>query len=191
MKKNILMITIFILILSVFSVGKNLKKIFFVDAEKCISCTICVQKCPTKAIEMINTKAVIDVEKCINCGICEKVCPPKAISQIDIEKVKQDTILKVKEESLKIKEPLEEKNISKKSEVTEESILKKVYRVIADKCIGCTICVKKCPVKAIEMVNGKAIIDAEKCIGCGLCEPVCPVKVIEPIEIKVKKEAKK
>ena len=62
---------------------------------------------------------------------------------------------------------------------------KKAYVVNAKKCIGCRLCVKACPVNAISMVNGKAVIDADKCINCGICEngnggnyAGCPVKAI-------------
>lgn len=57
---------------------KNSDK-YSVKPDKCISCKICVSKCPTKAISMVDGKAVIDPEKCINCGICAKACPTKAI----------------------------------------------------------------------------------------------------------------
>lgn len=43
-------------------------------------------------------------------------------------------------------------------------------------CVGCTDCVKICPVKdqkALTMVNGKAIVDPEFCISCGACVYVC------------------
>lgn len=36
-------------------------------------------------------------------------------------------------------------------------------------CIGCKMCVYPCPVKAITMVKGKAVIDAEICVSCGIC----------------------
>ena len=48
-----------------------------------------------------------------------------------------------------------------------------------DKCVGCGICVKICPVNAISMKNGKAIIDQKKCIHCKKCRPICPVKAIK------------
>lgn len=46
------------------------------------------------------------------------------------------------------------------------------------KCVSCKKCVKKCPVDAIEMVKGRAIIDEDKCINCGKCIKICPVKAI-------------
>ena len=57
-----------------------------------------------------------------------------------------------------------------------------VYSVKSKDCIGCKICVKKCPVGAIEMKKGKAVIDQKKCIDCGICEKACPVKAIEKKE---------
>lgn len=47
--------------------------------------------------------------------------------------------------------------------------VKKSYIVDGRKCIGCNLCVVNCPVKAIVMVDGKAVIDAEKCTNCGIC----------------------
>lgn len=41
-------------------------------------------------------------------------------------------------------------------------------------CVGCGECVFICPIKgAIEMVRGKAVINAEKCNGCERCIYVC------------------
>lgn len=45
---------------------------------------------------------------------------------------------------------------------------------ITDKCVGCTLCSKKCPVSAITgKVKEKHVIDPEKCIKCGVCKEVC------------------
>jgi len=41
-------------------------------------------------------------------------------------------------------------------------------------CIGCGICVKKCPVKALSVKNKKIVVDSDKCIGCGVCHRFCP-----------------
>ena len=48
--------------------------------------------------------------------------------------------------------------------------------VITDKCIKCGGCIAACPVNAIEMKDGKVVIDPKKCISCGTCQAVCPVE---------------
>lgn len=52
-------------------------------------------------------------------------------------------------------------------------------RIITEKCTGCGACVHACPVEAIRMVGGKAVIDHDLCILCGACVEVCPVDAIE------------
>jgi iron only hydrogenase large subunit-like protein len=43
-----------------------------------------------------------------------------------------------------------------------------------DKCKGCTNCIKRCPVEAIRVHEGKAKIIQERCIDCGECIRACP-----------------
>ena len=52
--------------------------------------------------------------------------------------------------------------------------IKKSYKIIEDKCIGCTKCSRVCPV---ECITGKVkvphIIDESACIACGACFDAC------------------
>jgi NADH-quinone oxidoreductase subunit F len=51
---------------------------------------------------------------------------------------------------------------------------------VNDKCIGCTMCVQKCPVDAIPFTpHEKHSIDIELCIKCDSCRAVCPVDAID------------
>lgn len=47
-------------------------------------------------------------------------------------------------------------------------------RLDSEKCKGCTNCIKRCPVEAIRVHDGKAIIIEERCIDCGECIRSCP-----------------
>ena len=51
-------------------------------------------------------------------------------------------------------------------------------------CIGCTLCIKACPVDAIVGANKlmHTVIETY-CTGCELCLPVCPVDCIELVNV--------
>jgi H+/Na+-translocating ferredoxin:NAD+ oxidoreductase subunit B len=51
-------------------------------------------------------------------------------------------------------------------------------------CIGCTLCIKACPVDCIVGFSKRmhTVIDA-LCTGCELCVPVCPVDCIEMVDL--------
>nr|WP_170294566.1 NADH-quinone oxidoreductase subunit NuoF [Heliomicrobium gestii] len=54
------------------------------------------------------------------------------------------------------------------------------YRIDAEKCRRCGLCVRLCPVEAIHGEARKTpfVIDAERCVACGACAQKCPAKCI-------------
>ena len=48
------------------------------------------------------------------------------------------------------------------------------YKIVADKCRGCSLCSKKCPVGCISgEIKKPFVIDQSKCIKCGTCMDTC------------------
>lgn len=53
------------------------------------------------------------------------------------------------------------------------------YKVIAEKCKKCSLCMKNCPVSAITGDREKGyVVDQAKCIKCGRCFDVCKFEAI-------------
>lgn len=53
------------------------------------------------------------------------------------------------------------------------------YEVLPDKCRGCTMCARQCPVGAVTgTVRQPHVINQEKCIKCGACMDACKFKAI-------------
>ena len=57
-------------------------------------------------------------------------------------------------------------------------------------CTGCGVCIRECPVNAISMKDGKAVINMEKCIRCKKCHGVCLQGAIKHDSERNKKEVK-
>ena len=58
----------------------------------------------------------------------------------------------------------------------------KTYSIDSAKCVGCTMCARKCPVQAIAgAVKQPHSIDPAKCIKCGLCRTNCRFGAVQVV----------
>ncbi len=54
-------------------------------------------------------------------------------------------------------------------------------KILEDRCTGCGRCVRICPIQAIHLINGKAVIDQDLCVECSTCQrsAECPSNAIK------------
>ena len=56
------------------------------------------------------------------------------------------------------------------------------YRIDPDKCTGCTLCARRCPVTCISgSPRNPHLIDQDKCVRCGECFNVCKFDAVTKI----------
>ena len=127
-----------------------------IDAGACVACGACVEACRFGAVQINDLGcAEVDEEKCIGCGACARKCPR---GLIDLRRT-EDRIAVLCSNRDKGFDPA----------------TKTGARTVCDvSCIGCGLCVKKCPADAIHVVEFRAVIDYERCLSCGACGDVCP-----------------
>ena len=52
-------------------------------------------------------------------------------------------------------------------------------------CTGVGTCIERCPLDAVSLNNGFAVIELARCIGCGLCVPYCPEEAITMVKKEI------
>jgi uncharacterized Fe-S center protein len=72
--------------------------------------------------------------------------------------------------------------ISSTQHLQERSRVAMKLLVDEHKCCASGECVKVCPMDAIRIVNGVAVIDYDKCDMDGICIAACPHQAIDYIE---------
>ena len=52
-----------------------------IDLALCTTCGLCIERCPTHAVDMLAGRPVIvRPDTCVYCGLCEEMCPAGAIA---------------------------------------------------------------------------------------------------------------
>jgi len=60
-----------------------------------------------------------------------------------------------------------------------EAVKSSYFAVIdQDACVGCEVCLGRCQIGAITMIDERAHLNLDRCIGCGLCVTKCPGEAI-------------
>jgi 4Fe-4S ferredoxin len=158
---------------------KTIKKIDY-DYKRCCGCGICVEICPTGALELGDMCAIgtgldvppvlLDPGKCSFCGMCAAFCPTKAVK------------LEINGEDATKRECYP--HIDPKAQVNEN-------------CLPCSLCeevCKTCGSGAIKLeytfpkkeeiapfkegVEGEITIDMGKCNYCGICAYFCDAFIL-------------
>jgi len=55
-----------------------------------------------------------------------------------------------------------------------------LIRIIPEKCTGCKLCLRPCPYRGVEIIDGLAVLN-ERCTYCGACVSACKVGAIEVV----------
>jgi Pyruvate/2-oxoacid:ferredoxin oxidoreductase delta subunit len=53
------------------------------DADRCVACEACIDRCPPAALSMGEDDVpVLDLDRCFGCAVCATGCPEDAITMI-------------------------------------------------------------------------------------------------------------
>lgn len=79
-----------------------------VNAEQCTGCGVCGEVCPTGAIHLSKSLAVLDQAVCTQCQACVDVCPAGAITavKLPVAVTEPSAIQPVRETDIMVAEPI-------------------------------------------------------------------------------------
>ena len=134
--------------------------------RRCLACQLCVKRCPSGCLKpSVSLRSLGQPEldfrsgPCLTgCTICSQVCPAGALRPLPVAQKRNCHI------GVAIWNP--------------ETCLRK------DGGENCTACIRKCPVSALELVNGLVAVNRGRCIGCGACEHVCAARPKPAIHVE-------
>ena len=123
----------------------------------CLGGGTCEAHCPSFAIHTKNGVSSVDRDLCTSCGVCMNKCPKHLIGRIP----RSAKVYVACSNNCRGKEA---KNLCGVS------------------CICCGLGAKNFPEGAITMGNNLPVIDYKKCVGCKVCVQKCPRHSIKEIE---------
>jgi len=53
-----------------------------VQADECVACETCMDRCQMDAIEMVDDAAGVNLDRCIGCGLCVTTCETGALELV-------------------------------------------------------------------------------------------------------------
>jgi NADH-quinone oxidoreductase subunit I/NAD(P)H-quinone oxidoreductase subunit I len=175
--------------------------------EKCIGCELCARVCPNKCIDMeeiseirlkefeerlwgpcrstqnekkaLIKRPAIFFGRCMFCGNCEEYCPTGAMRMTEYFELADSERIRLYFEA----EELMVKDYSGEDWVDLENKIRELPIVDSDNCTGCQLCMRNCPTRCIEMIEGPKLrkdrpiknpkIDESQCVGCATCMSNC------------------